>query len=232
MRFSTFVALLVPTTLVAMPTLAHDGDIGIRINAGRLETVLASGEPPNQTFGTDVERIFAAELLFNATAGDVRIDEPGLASDAAGLLNQPIGLNIRSALRRWNGAGFEATPLTLSVGGSDLGLPFTTTPPTDTTVPGPSIVVPQVPLDFHMDWVLNGATASTGDGIYLVEIEITSPGGSLLSSDPLWIVYNYNLTEADHDAAIEYVAANYVPAAGTSALAIPALALCSRRRRR
>lgn len=232
MRPKLFLTLVVPTVL-ALPALAHDGDIGIRINAGnRLETVLAGGEPPNQTFGADIERIFAAELLFNATSSDVRLDEPGLASDAAGLLNQPLGLNIRKALRRWNGSGFETTPLTLSVGGSDLGLPFSTTPLSDTLVTGPSIVVPEVPLDFHMDWVLNGATASTGDGIYLLEIELTSPGGSLLTSDPLWVVYNYNLSEEEHEAAIDYVAANYIPAAGTSALILPALALRARRRRR
>lgn len=232
MRCNLLFTLVIPAGF-ALPVFAHDGDIGIRINAdNRIETVLAGGEPPNQTFGADIERIFVAELVFNATANDVRIDEPGLASEAAGLLNQPLGLNIRKALRRWNGSGFETTPLTLSVGGSDLGLPFSTTPLTDTLVTGPSIVVPEIPLDFHMDWVLDGATTSTGDGIYLLEIELASPGGNLLTSDPLWVVYNYNLTESEHDAAIEYVAANYIPAANSMLLAIPVAYLGARRRQR
>lgn len=216
--------------IIATPTLAHEGDIGIRITAGKLETVLASGEPPTQTFGTDVERVFAAELAWNAITSEVTIDEPGLASNAAALLNQNLGFNFRAALRKWNGSGFESTAQTMSVGGGDLGLSFLSTPATDVIIPGHAITVPQIPLDFHFDWRLDGATEATGFGVFLVEVELTNPGGSLLASDPIWFVYNWNEDELVHEEAIEFVETNYIPAPG-SGLAIGSLAVLGRLRR-
>lgn len=218
--------LLVMTGVAA----AHDGDIGIRVSSGRLETVLASGEPPAQSFGTEVERVFAVEWAFNALTNDVRIDEPGLASADAALLGQSLGFNIRAAMRRWDGSGFVPTAFTAGVGGGDLDLDFIDTPATDATVTGHSIIVPQIPFDFHYDWRLNNATETTGMGIYLVEVELTNPGGTLLTSDPIWLVFNYGLSEEDHEAAIEHVVENLVPTPGTLALGV--LGLFAARRRR
>lgn len=210
---------------------AHEGDVGIRINAGELETVLTSGEPPTQTFGAVIERVFAAELAWNPVTSEVIIDEPGFASDAAGLLNQTLGFNFRAALRKWNGSGFDPTPQTMSAGGGDLGLPFLATPASDVLTPGHSVVVPQIPLDFHFDWRLDGATESTGFGVYLVEIELTNPGGSLLASEPIWFVYNWNQDELVHEEAIEYVITHLIPAPG-AAVAFGIVGLVGRRRRR
>ena len=228
MRSTLAFALL---TVLASPALAHEGDIGIRINAGKLETVLASGEPPTQTFGTEIGRVFAAELAWNAITSEVIIDEPGFASNAAGLLNQNLGFNFRAALRKWNGSGFDAAAQTMSAGGGDLGLSFLPPPATDVLTPGHAITVPQIPLDFHFDWRLDGASETTGFGVYLVEVELTNPGGSLLTRDSIWFVYNWNEDELVHEEAIEYVVTNLVPTPGAG-LALGALALIGRRRRR
>jgi hypothetical protein len=225
------IVLSLAATIIAAPVFAHEGDVGIRINAGKLETVLASGEPPTQTFGTEIERVFAVELAWNPVTSEVIIDEPGFASDAAGLLNQTLGFNFRAALRKWNGSGFDATAQTMSAGGGDLGLPFLATPASDVLTPGHAIVVPQIPLDFHFDWRLDGATETTGMGVYLVEVELTNPGGSLMTSDPIWFVFNWNEDELVHEEAIEYVVTNLVPAPG-AALAFGIVALVGRRRRR
>jgi len=232
MRTFTKVSLMGLLAGIAGPSaLAHDGDVGIRISGGRLETVLAAGEPPTQVFGTEIERVFAAEWEFNALTSDVRIDEPGLASEAVALDQQSLGFNFRKALRRWNGSDFVATAFTASVGGSDLGLPFITTPASDVLVAGHTITVPQIPLDFHFDWRLDGATAGSGMGIYLVELELTNPGGSLGTSDALWAVYNYGESEEDHEAAIEFAVENYVPTPGGAAvLGLMGLAAVRRRR--
>lgn len=190
---------------------AHEGDIGIRIAGGRLETVLAGGEPPMQTFGTEIERVFAAELAWNPVTSEVVIDEPGLASIDTGLVGQALGFNLRAALRQWNGSSFVATSRTMSVGGGDLGLSNITTPASDVLTAGHAIVVPRVPLDFHFDWRLDGATETVGQGVYLVEIELTNPGGAIGRSDPLWIVYNWGESELVHEEAIEYAVSNVVP---------------------
>jgi len=200
--------------------IAHDGDIGIRVSGGKIETVLATGEPPTQVFGTEIERVFAAEWAFNGSTNDVRIDEPGLASEAAALDGQTLGFNIRKALRVWDGTGFVATSFSAAVGSTDLGLLFIETPETDVVTAGHSILVAQTPLDFHYDWRLNGATVSSGFGVYLVELELTNPGGVLVTSDPVWVVYNYGETEEVHDAAVVYAVTNFVPTPGTGLMAM------------
>ena len=119
--------------------LAHDGDVGIRVNNGRLETVLATGEPPSQSFGTEVERVFAVEWAFNALTNDVRIDEPGLASADPALLGRTLGVNIRAALRRWGGPGV-VPPATTSISSGTVvstrtKVPSSSTPSSTVSLP-------------------------------------------------------------------------------------------------
>lgn len=215
-----------------LPTivLAHDGDIGIRVVGGQFETILASGEPPTQTFGAEIERVFAAELEWNAVTGDVRIDEPGIASEDSALSGRNLGFNVRAALRQWNGSGFSSTPLTMSVGSDDLALPFIATPPSNVVIAGHTITVPSLPLDFHYDWRLDGASQSLGTGVYLVELELTNPGGTLAASDPFWVVFNWGQDETEHEAAIDWTVQNLVPS--PSAALVFALFPLARRRRR
>jgi hypothetical protein len=232
MCFKQCVSSLLTIVLPGSALMAHEGDVGIRLSGGRLETVLASGEPPMQTLGTEIERVFAAELEFNTTTNTVVIDEPGLASDETALGGQSLGFNIRKALRQWNGAEFVSTTSTMSAGGGDLGLDFISTPATDVLAAGHTIIVPAAPFDFHYDWRLDGATALAGTGVYLVELELTNPMGSFMTSDPFWVVFNYGEDEMVHDAAVDWTVENLVPVPGAGGLILIGMAAVVRRRRR
>lgn len=208
--------------------LAHDGDIGIRAVGGRIDTVLVSGEPPSQVFGTDTERVFAVELEWNTLESAVLAEEPGYASNDASVIGHTIRPDILKSLRRWNGSEFITTSTTMKTGKLP-GFPFVTTPATDVVTPTNPFMVTD---DFHFDWVLNGATETTGFGIFLVEMNLVDTSANpLLPSLPYWIVFNYGEEETDHEAAIEYVQNNLVPAPSAAAL-LAGLGGCAARRRR
>ena len=201
--------------------LAHEGDIAVGVRNGKLVTGLGDDTSGIARFDT---RVFGAEFIFDT--GSVFTDEPGflgpfLDGFAPGA---SLGFNVRSALRAWDGSSFAATALsvTLDNGGSRV-----TTPATDVLTPGFTLVADaSIDFDEHAFFILSGNVPGT----YLVELELTSPG--LGTSLPFWIVHNYDMSEDDHDAAIDYVVQNVVPAppaAGIVSLAL--LAGASRRRR-
>lgn len=210
--------------------LAHEGDIGLRLVDNRLTTVLAEGEPPAQTIGLDENRVFAAELAYSAPTSQVTINEPGFATDEAGLINQNVGMYFRKALRAWDGSTFTATSMTMSVGSYDLLLPFVSTPLSDASAPKLAQSFPIQP-DFHFDWTLDGATELTGQGIYLVELELESSSSAFSKSRPFWLVYNYGMSEGEHENAVAWVESNLVPAPGAAGLLALGTLVASRRRR-
>ncbi|MBY0312852.1 MAG: hypothetical protein K2W85_12345 [Phycisphaerales bacterium] len=210
---------------VSPAALADGDDIQVTLVQGELRTGAVVGEPPNQNFGDLEQRVFGADLDFNAITNDVRIDEPGYASRDPLLLGQSFQFTIRKALRQWNGSAFVSTTTTMGTGLPDLGQPFINTPATDTPVAGYSWLLSD---DFHFEWLLNGATAGTGQGIYLAELELTT---GQLTSRPFWIAFNYGLTEAEHDAAIDWVQESLVPAPGTAGI-LGLMILAGGRRRR
>lgn len=217
----------------ASPALAHEGDVGLRNDAGRLSTILVDGEPPMQTF-LDPERVFGAELLYSMDDLAVLTDEPHFATNDASVLGLPINFTLTKSLRVWNDTlgVFEATSQTMTVGNPSLGLANVTTPPTDSLVAAATIPSFQAHNPVYL-WTLDGATASTGEGVYLVEGVFANPGGSLQSSLPVFFVFNYGLDEEVHDRAIDYAAGVLVPAPGTAAclLALGAGAAVRRRRK-
>lgn len=217
--------------MLSAAALADGLDIGIRNVAGKLQTISVTDEPPNQIFGTEELRVFPVDLTFDAIDSVVKAEEPGLASQDSTVLGRSLRIDILKAARVWNPVTgvFDATSQQLSTGKLPA-FPFFNTPATDTTVATNTFVVSD---DFHFDWVLNGATSSTGQGIYLVELQLidTSASGSLASSLPYWAVFNYGLDENEHDAAVDYVANNLVPAPGGVLLAATGLAFGLRRRR-
>jgi hypothetical protein len=211
---------------IAATALADSNDVGLRLLNNQIRTVNSIGEPPNQNIEFGESRVFGVELAFNPLTSFVQIDEPGYASDDPGLLGSPVTFNIRKALRAWVGSTFAPTSQVMSTGSDDLALPFINTPATDTTVIGYTFNVLQ---DFHFDWKLNGATTSTGGGIYLVELELTS--SIFQTSRPYWLVFNYDQPEPDHDAAIDWVQQNLVPTPGAAGVLGMGLLLGLRRKR-
>lgn len=207
---------------------AHEGDIGLRTSGGRIDTVLVSGEPPAQVFGTESTRVFGVELEWSALESLVLAEEPGYASNDPTLLGRSIRPEILKALRVWNGADFITTATTMQTG-KPPAFPLVSTPSTDAVTPTNSFIVAD---DFHFDWILTGATESTGTGIFLVEMNLVDTSADpLLPSRPYWIVFNHGEDELAHEAAIGYVEAHLVPAPAAAALlAGPGMLLARRRR--
>lgn len=213
---------------LAGTAFAHDGDAGIRANAsGRLETFLVETEPSSGN--EPIERVFASEIG-TIEFGPFGNDEPGYYTDSL-TEGTSIGFNIRGELMRWNGGGLD--------GGLAETLQFAKflgTPGEISRTTGPGFVpgfdfatVSGGVFDEHLSHILLGSGGDPADGVYIIELELTS--ASHLTSDPYWIVFNLNRPESEHDEAIEWVVANLVPAPGATAFFAAAMALGLRRRR-
>lgn len=162
-------------------------------------------------------RVFGADLGEDPDF-PFSIDEPGIRSNLNGLT---FSLDLDAGLQAWNGSAFASSMSSMSVayGGSAIG-----------TVGGGSLSF-LVGDDFHAhpDFTLAGlAGADPTPGIYLISFRVSSVGYG--TSDRFWIAFNLGMDEADHDAAIEWVEANLVPAPG--ALAVMGFMLVGGRRRR
>lgn len=221
MRFRSFLAV----AALSAPALAHEGDIGFRVESGVITTWLAD----HSTGGLEhPERVFAGELI--DLSGTVSGDEPGYFAEPGTLAGAPVGFNIRKALRSWDVALQELTqisPLSMTLSAPLLG--SVTTPGTDplTPVPGLSVVIPAGGLDFHFDQMLS----ANAPGIYLLELELWTNAPGVGASLPYWIVLNYDMPEPEHEAAVEWVHENLVPAPGSLATMLLAGGLAMRRRR-
>lgn len=215
----------------ARPALAHDGDIGVVNVNGRLSTLLVTGEPPDQVFG-DPERVFAVEMLFSMDDNAVLTDEPHFATNDASVLGLSMNFTLTKAVRQWNNTlgVFEPTATTITVGNPALGLDNVTSPATDMAVAAATIPVFQAHNPLYL-WMLDGATDTTGQGVFLVEGVFVNPSSALAPSEPLWLVFNYGMDESVHDAAVDYANANFVPAPSASCVLVLMGAAALRRRR-
>lgn len=229
-RFAVLAALAGTIAGAASTALGHEGDVGLKVESGRLATVLVEGEPPVQVFG-DAERVFGVELEFDPVEMIVGAEEPGFATEDAGVLGRTIGFSFTKSLRIWNdGLGaFEATAMRMSAGRVDLGLAAVLTPMVDERAALNPIG--SMPIDFHYLWTLEGADTMSGQGVYLVEGVFTNPGGVLGESESVFFVFNYGMDEEVHDAAIAYAARVLVPTPGVG-VAAAMMGLTLRRRRR
>ncbi|MBU3728090.1 MAG: hypothetical protein FGM37_02425 [Phycisphaerales bacterium] len=150
-------------------------------------------------------RVFGAELGEDPDF-PFSIDEPGIRSSLNGLT---FSLDLDAGLQAWNGSAFGASTSSMSVayGGSAIG-----------TAGGGSLSF-LVGDDFHAhpDFTLSGLGGTDpAPGIYLISFTVSSVGYG--TSDRFWIAFNLGMSEADHETAIEWVEANYVPAPGALAL--------------
>jgi uncharacterized protein (TIGR03382 family) len=82
-------------------------------------------------------------------------------------------------------------------------------------------------FDFHFDSRLQ----ADEQGIYLLAMRLTNPGGPLAPSETYYVVFNYGIDDSFHDAAIDYVAEHIIPAPGAAAaFGLGSLILARRRR--
>lgn len=215
-------AIIAASTTLCLPAIAHEGDVAIANFGGLLVTGVGSdeqGAPPPEF----PERVFAAELA--EQAGFVFTDEPGFLGpfgDGFGA-GTALSFNLRAALREWNGSDFlTVSDLAMRVSKGNLEV---ITPASDQIVPGFTLIDDMsTDFDDHPFYEL----LDPREGIYLLELELLADG--FPTSDPIWISFNFGLDEDEHDASIEWVVENLVPAPA-SAMVLAPLALGARRRR-
>lgn len=220
-------ALSVGSVALAGPMEEEHFDVWVQVERNQLTTGSFQEDIGGDIFTPGV-RVFGVEL------GEVSpnfADDPGFFSESlpAGL---ELGFNITESLRVWNGSDFAqtaASDMTLWLAFGVPGSPSATTPasPGGTTAGfGFATADSGGFIDDHPDFVLNSPAT---DGIYLLQLELTASG--VLSSEPFWIVFNQNMDEQTHDAAIEWVEVNLVPAPGLAGLLFSSVMIGARRRR-
>lgn len=210
--------------VMAAAGAAHAGatDVYVSIESGALNIGQIDKDDNIITPGV---RVFGGEL------GEVvpgAGDEPGFFADSF-TPGGTLGFNIIDRLELWNpslGTFTAATQtMNLSKGGLDVD-----TPAADggfqagfdfATADGTGF------FDDHPEFLVTPADA----GIYLLNLELTSPG--LETSEPIWIVFDNENPggEVEHDRAIDYVNRVIVPAPGAAGvLALAGVAAVRRRR--
>ncbi|WP_428938791.1 hypothetical protein [Fontivita pretiosa] len=240
-------AVLVPAPMA----MAHY-DIRPRVEDGRIVTdgfddALGSTEPHLRVFGYDFaenpdDPFFAQDPGFNSPAG-------------SGL---PVGSQLRfdilGPLQYWSGVG--AVSFASVSGGQTLELNFGTA---TRTITGSSTFQSGFAIQTvgaggtvhrHLNSFLNGPDGNSvpagsgswgaGDGVeaaagaYLFSIELQiDPDNGIVSSEPIYIVFNHGLSETAHAAAIEWVQNVLVPEPATvGMLLLPLTWLMCRGRKR
>lgn len=162
------------------------------------------------------QRVFEAELGADPSF-PFSGDEPGIGSN---LVSATLTMKLSPTLGAWNGSGFDfsTSALTASYGGQSAS----------TGSGGSFSFLVTSGLDLHAEFTLSGpGTTDPANGIYLATFEFASSG--LVTSEAFWVVFNLGMSEEEHDAAVEWVEANLVPAPG--AIVLLGVAGLLRRRR-
>lgn len=226
-------AATIPTTLSVSVATAHgEGDIGLLLDGGRIVTAVADDE--TGSFDEIGERVFGGEIDFVSNVGDgpgfFTTDGPTLpAGFSAFDAGTTISYQTNGAIQSWNGSGFVATGNRLR----QILIPNVVeiVSPTDgSTVDGFEYTYNGGDFDEHPDYAM--ADASTA-GIFLWKIQfsaIDASGSLIASSDEAWVVFNFGLSEDEHEAALEF-AEGAIPTPMTLA-PLAGLGLAAARRRR
>ncbi len=205
MRYAIAIALQLTALALHTPIAQaqpHGGDIILTINDDRITTNTLQDETilPNRVFESEFEA-----LDFT--------DEPGFDSEAGTFPGSSlVGFNICRALRLWNGAEFPADSSGIPAERLRIrksGFGDVLSPTTDTMTPGFGIDV-STGGEFHQHLGFT-LQSPNGAGIYLLELELWSSVPSISTSEPFWIVFNNDMPEEDHEAAIHWVIDNLAP---------------------
>jgi hypothetical protein len=174
----------------------HEGDIAVRVDAGAIQTGNIDPDTGETNWGVRV---------FLGTFGEFAnfTNDPGLDSpNGAFPPGTGIGFDILTALRVWNGETFEDIPVErIEIRKGEL---VAGTPVADEVVPGFVIGEANAGGKFHHH---HGYTLldPAGDAIYLLELLLWSDDQNIGPSLPIFIVFNQNRPQDEHDDAAEWV---------------------------
>jgi hypothetical protein len=211
--------LIASASLLALPSFAlaggELGDIWVYASGGTLLTG-AWDHDTSEVTSLD-RRVFSAEFGEDP-AFPFSTDEPGIGSN---LVGTTLTMGLSPTLGAWNGSGFDFA--TSELMGEYGGQSF------QTGSGGSFSFLVTQGLDLHAEFTLFGpGLTDPANGIYLATFEFSAAG--LGTSQALWVVYNLGMDEEAHEAAIEWVEANLVPAPGAMML-LGLAGLAGRRRR-
>ncbi|MBL0871233.1 MAG: hypothetical protein IBJ18_11730 [Phycisphaerales bacterium] len=178
----------------------HAGDIGL----GLVDSRIVTGEITPQGEFAPGTRVFASdfgELLPNFT------DEPGF-DNLPGTFPFPssIHFTVNGRIRKWDNGAFSTDPITerIEIGFAEMSPVLT--PLVNEPIEGFGLTVStNGEWHRHLQYTLQEPAS---DGIYLLELVLTSSVPTILPSRPFWIVFNQNRTELEHDEAIDWVVTN------------------------
>lgn len=192
--------------LLCRPALAqlHAGDI-----------ILWSADDKVITGGSSGGSFYAPARIFMSTFGAQGVPNfttnPGF-NTVPNLFpaSQPVGITIRTAARKWNGANFCTIPAeTLTLYRSAASISTPAADPAPGTEPNLAIGITASGTGFihtHPTW---GIDAPYADGVYLVELEAWATSATNIApahSDPFWIILNQNALQPEVDAAAAWLA--------------------------
>jgi hypothetical protein len=216
---ASFCSMGLPQHADIKPDVEH-----ARISTGAWIDTTSELTPDVRIFGYDfqedpLDAYFITDPGFN-TAGPSGLP---VASMLGFNILDGAAFGLPANLTFWNGVGsvaFNTVPnletLRLNLGAQNRTIGSTSGEvagfPIGTVAAGGSV-------HRHLGSFLQGADGNSipGDGnepaagIYLLSLELTSSDATIADSQPLFVVYNNGLSEATHDAAIEWVEANLVP---------------------
>lgn len=229
-------SILITAPVFAGGPAPHGGDIGVAFVGNKIVTSIVEedGGGHRRGLGTP-SRVFESELG-TVEFGPFGNDEPGYTSNVLPA-GASIGFNILDELKVWNGAGFDGGIGETMQLARFLGTPGEISRATASGfVSGFLFATADANgfIDEHLSHMLRGPDVLRGfadpaDGIYLLELELFTDGPGIANSDPYWIVFNLNMDEATHEAAVGFVHDVLVPGPGGLAMMLP---LMPARRRR
>jgi hypothetical protein len=147
----------------------------------------------------EIQRVFPAEFgeFPNWT------NDPGFDSLLGAFgPGQEIGFDILAALRVWDGEDFDEIPLEEQIE-IRKGAAVAVTPAMDVRVAGFAFGDANGGGVFHhhIGYTLTDPAAT---GVYLLQLELWTPGGAIGASEPFWIVFNQNESPAVFEEAMEW----------------------------
>ncbi|MCA9297786.1 MAG: hypothetical protein KDA28_01895 [Phycisphaerales bacterium] len=183
--------------LIVSPAIAqHDGDVLLREHGGVIQPGQIIDGLPSFPI-----RVFAAEFGHDGIPNFT--DEPGFDSEAGAFdVDLGLGFDLHGPLLTWDGDAFVGVaPMTVTI---SRGASSVQTPTDDVDVPGFVFGSANGSGIFHHHLGFS-LDAPAMDGITLLTLSIWSDTNAPGESGPIWIVFNQNASEDEHDEAIDWV---------------------------